>query len=61
MFAQIAHDTLGLVLALRVDDGDLAALGGERVTDALAQPAIAAGDDGNLALQVHLFPPPGRR
>jgi hypothetical protein len=54
---EIACHALGLVLALGVDDGDVAALCRQRVTDALAQPAIAAGDDGHLPLEIHCCPP----
>ena len=57
MLLEIARDAVGLVLALGVDDGDVTALGRERVADALAEPAIAAGDDGDRAFQIHVFPP----
>src|SRR5262249_15665830 len=46
-----------LVLALRIDDGDVAAFGCERVADALPEPAIAAGDDGGGSFQLHCISP----
>ena len=56
MLLEVAHHAVGLVLALGIDDRDVTALCRERVTDALAQSAIAASDDGDLALQIHCFP-----
>ena len=53
---EIAGDSLGLVLALGIDDGDVAALRRQRMTDALAKPAIAAGDDSHPALEIHCPP-----
>ena len=53
MLLEVARHALGLVLALGVDHGDVAPLCGERMADALAKPAIAAGNDGNRPLQVH--------
>ena len=57
MLLEVARHAGRLVLALGVDDGDVAALGRERVADALAEPAIAAGDDGDRAFEFHVFPP----
>ena len=57
---QVARHAVGLILALGVDHGDVAAFLGERVTDALAEPAIAAGDDGDRAFEFHGFPPDWR-
>jgi len=54
---EVLGDAHGLVLALGVDHGDVAAFLSERVADALAEPAIATGDDGDLALEIHGFPP----
>jgi len=53
VFLQVLRDAFGLVLAPGVDDGDVTALSGQRVTDALAQSAIAAGDDRDRALEIH--------
>ena len=57
MLFEVARDAGGLVLALGIDDGDMTALGRQGVADALAEPAIAAGDDGDHPFQVHVFPP----
>ena len=57
MLLEVARHAGRLVLALGVDDGDVAALGRKRVADALAEPAIAAGDDGDRTFQFHVFPP----
>src|SRR6185312_10741228 len=46
--------TLGLRLALRVDDGDVATFFCKCMTDSLPEPAIAAGDDSDLSLKLHL-------
>ena len=54
---QLARDALGLVAALRVDDRDMDPFPGQRVADALSEPAIAAGHDGNRAVEVHRFSP----
>ena len=45
VIADISGDLFGLLFAFRVNDCDVRALLRERVTDALAKPAIAAGDD----------------
>src|SRR5205814_2412152 len=52
---EIARDALRLVAALRVHHSDMRALFRERVTDALTQPAIAAGDERHRAIQIHRF------
>src|SRR4029450_2179211 len=51
------RDALPLVLARGVDDGDVTALCSQRMADALAKPAIAAGDHGDCPFQVHAFLP----
>src|SRR5262249_45111233 len=53
---QLVRDRVGVLGALRIDDRDVGALGGERVTDALPQSAIAAGDDRDAVFQIHGFP-----
>src|SRR5262245_45322170 len=54
---EVMRHALGLILALGIDDGDVTALVGERMTDALAQPAVPAGDDGDRPFQFHGVPP----
>ncbi|MDP2334426.1 MAG: hypothetical protein Q8M19_27425 [Reyranella sp.] len=53
---EIARDPGRLFPATSVDDRDVTALRSEGVANALAEPAIAAGDDGHLAFQVHSCP-----
>src|SRR6185437_12670928 len=53
----LARDRLRLIAALRVDDRDLCAFPGERMTDALSEPAIAAGHQRDRAFEIHLHPP----
>jgi hypothetical protein len=57
MLFEIARDPGRLILALGVDHGDVTTLGGKRVADALPEPAIAAGDDGDRPFEIHAFPP----
>ena len=54
---QFDGDALGLVAALRVHDGDVYALFGQRVTDALPQSAITAGHQRDRALELHGLSP----
>src|SRR5271169_3493771 len=54
---QFAGDTLPLVAALRIHDGDMHALLRQRVTDALPEPAIAARHQCHRAPQLHLLLP----
>ena len=56
VLAHFVRDRAGLVGALRIDDRDVGAGRGERVADALAEPAIAAGDDRDRILQIHVRP-----
>src|SRR5438067_13745729 len=54
---QFPSDTLRLVAALVVHDGDMHPLLGQRVADALPEPAIAARHQGNRAVEVHQLSP----
>ena len=53
VLADLVRDRAGLVGALRIDHRDVGAGRGERMADALAQPAIAAGDDRDRILEIH--------
>jgi hypothetical protein len=50
---QLPGHGLRLVAALCVDDGDMRPFLRQRVTNALPEPAVAAGHDGDRALKVH--------
>src|SRR4029450_9348840 len=54
---ELARHSLALFLALGVDDVDVTALCSQCMADALAKPAIAAGDDGDCPFQGHAFLP----
>jgi hypothetical protein len=47
-----APGLLGVLVLAQVDDGDVGALPGEEHRDGAADPGIAAGDDGDLALEL---------
>ena len=57
----LAFEVLGRLLVGDVVDDDVGALAGEGEGDGLADAAVAAGDDGDLALQCHVVPPAGSR
>jgi len=54
---QLAGDTLSLVAALGIHDGEMHTLLRQRVTDALPEPAIAARHQGDRAREVHQLSP----
>src|ERR1051326_1828218 len=54
---EIARDAFGLVAALGIHDRDMRALFRERVTDALTDPAIAAGDERHRTVEIHRSSP----
>src|SRR3974390_2956222 len=54
---KLAGNTLGLVAALGIHDGDMHVLLRQRVTDALPEPPVTARHEGNRTTEVHEFSP----
>jgi hypothetical protein len=50
---EITRDGFGLLAALCIDDGKMGTRPCQGMTNALPQPAIAAGDQRNLPCEIH--------